>query len=92
LFLVICCSAALAVDVADSALPEGVELVEGQLKAQYKKIDYSSLVTYTYVVVPTTAIGELYLRPATVSYKPESDAQELQVQQLTRINQLLTFH
>jgi uncharacterized repeat protein (TIGR01451 family) len=72
-------SSALGVSITDAKLPEGLQLVEGELSATFNKIDDKSMVTHSYVVVPTSAVGEVYLNPATVEYKAESDAEDKQV-------------
>jgi hypothetical protein len=69
-------SAATAVSVADAALPEGFELLDGAAKATFAKIDVGSKEAHTYVVSVKTAAGPVGFEPATVTYKADADGEQ----------------
>lgn len=64
------------VEVADAALPEGVDLVEGALSAKYDKITPGSSKKYSYTVVPTKGDAPIMFSNAKVTYKPEADSSD----------------
>jgi hypothetical protein len=73
------CSTANDVQLADSAIPENLTLIEGTLEASLGKIDVGSTATHSYVVKADKGSFVAEFKPALVTYKPEFDSNEEQV-------------
>ena len=69
-------SAASAVELVDSKLPEGFELLEGATKASFAKLDVASKASHSYVVKVASAEGLQSFEPAAVTYKADADGEE----------------
>jgi hypothetical protein len=72
-------STANEVTLKDSALPEGLKLIDGSLEAHLGKVDVGSSVQHTYVVVAEKGSFAAEFASATVTYQPELDNKEKQV-------------
>lgn len=63
--------------VTDSELPDGLEIVTGKQSATYEKINPGASKKYSYTVVATKGDAPMMLGNAKVTYKAEADASEL---------------